>query len=330
MSEAIPTRLLKLDEEGLLQAVEVLGHGGLVAFPTETVYGLGADATNDRAVARIFEAKGRPHFNPLICHYPDAEAITSSVLVDRRAEALAAAFWPGALTLVLPRSAACPVSLLCSAGMSSLAVRVPALQSARDLLSAFGRPIAAPSANRSGKVSPTRAEHVVQELAGRIELLLDGGPCSVGVESTVLSLLDERPLLLRPGGITAEAIAEVLGEMPRSPDKETAITAPGMLTSHYAPDSHLRLNVTALEPGEALLSFGPASIQGAVIEMNLSPSGDLQEAAARLFAALRRLDRSGAKAIAVMPIPEEGLGRAINDRLRRAAAPRSSLPSDLG
>lgn len=322
MSDLIPTRLLKLDEANLQTAAEVLRAGGLVAFPTETVYGLGADATNDKAVARIFSAKGRPRFNPLICHYPDVKAMASSVVLDERAEALARAFWPGALTLVLPRADHCPASLLCSAGLSSLAVRIPALEAARELLSMVGRPVAAPSANRSGKISPTRAEHVLEELAGRVEVILDGGPCPIGVESTVVSLLDERPLLLRPGGITAEELAEVLGEELLLPGSQDSITSPGMLSSHYAPESRLRLDAETVEPGEALLAFGPSPLPGAAVQINLSPSGDLEEAAARLFAALRSLDASGVDTIAVMPIPEQGLGRAINDRLRRAAAPR--------
>ena len=322
MADTLSTRLLKLTDRSLEEAAAALRAGDLVAFPTETVYGLGADATNDEAVARIFAAKGRPRFNPLICHYPDAATAASCAVMDERAQALAAAFWPGALTLVLPRSAACRASLLCSAGMSSLAVRVPADRSARDLLAAVGRPVAAPSANRSGKVSPTSADHVMEELGGRIEMILDGGRCPVGVESTVVSLLGDRPLLLRPGGIAAESLAEVLGEELLLPEASAAIASPGMLSSHYAPDSRLRLDATHLAPGEALLAFGPAPLEGAGVQINLSPSGDLQEAAARLFAALRSLDASGSTTIAVMPIPEEGLGHAINDRLRRAAAPR--------
>jgi len=248
--------------------------------------------------------------------------MAARVVLDERAEALARAFWPGALTLVLPRADHCPASLLCSAGLSSLAVRIPALEAARELLSMVGRPVAAPSANRSGKISPTRAEHVLEELAGRVEVILDGGPCPIGVESTVVSLLDERPLLLRPGGITAEELAEVLGEELLLPGSQDSITSPGMLSSHYAPESRLRLDAETVEPGEALLAFGPSPLPGAAVQINLSPSGDLEEAAARLFAALRSLDASGVDTIAVMPIPEQGLGRAINDRLRRAAAPR--------
>jgi len=322
MKDLIQTRVLQLDREAIDEAVAILRNGGLVAFPTETVYGLGADATNDSAVARIFSAKGRPSFNPLICHYPDTEALLPDVYFDARAQVLAKAFWPGALTLVLPRRPESRVSLLCSAGLTSLAVRVPAPQPARDLLAHFARPVAAPSANRSGKVSPTRAEHVVEELEGRVELILDGGPCPVGVESTVISLLGEQPVLLRPGGISGEQLAELLGEEVLQPDASTAITSPGMLSSHYAPNSRLRLNATHVSPEEALLAFGPKPLIGAKREINLSPEGDLQEAAARLFAALRELDAAGITTIAVMPIPDQGLGRAINDRLQRAAAPR--------
>src|SRR5690625_1449246 len=274
MADSTRTPLLKLNDRSLARAAELLRAGGLVAFPTETVYGLGADASNDQAVARIFAAKERPRFNPLICHFPETRALASEVLLDERAKALAAAFWPGALTLVVQRKAETSASLLCSAGMTSLAVRVPAPQPARDLLAAVGRPVAAPSANRSGRVSPTSAQHVKEELAGRIDLILDGGPCAIGVESTVVSLLGEQPLLLRPGGITAEQIAEVLGEPPLLPDAATALASPGMLASHYAPDAKLRLNATTLRPGEALLAFGPNPPAGAALAVNLSPRGD--------------------------------------------------------
>ncbi|WP_366556233.1 L-threonylcarbamoyladenylate synthase [Aquibaculum sediminis] len=322
MAKEIATEFLPAGQAAIARAAELLRQGGLVAFPTETVYGLGADATDDKAVARIFEAKGRPRFNPLICHYPDAESAKEHVYFDARAELLAARFWPGALTLVLPRRDSCPVSLLCSAGLDSLAVRVPAPPLARAILEAVGRPVAAPSANRSGRVSPTSAEHVAEELNGRIELIVDGGPCPVGVESTVVSLLGDAPLLLRPGGIAAEAIAETLGEPLQLPEAEAPLASPGMLASHYAPERPLRLSAQSVEADEALLSFGPETLPGAALETNLSESGDLQEAAARLFASLRALDREGVRAIAVMPIPDHGLGQAINDRLRRAAAPR--------
>lgn len=324
MTETLATETLAAAPASIARAAAVLRAGGLVAFPTETVYGLGADATNDRAVARIFEAKGRPRFNPLICHFPETAAAAEAVRFDARARALAEAFWPGPLTLVLPRAEACPASLLCSAGLDSLAVRVPDQPLARDLLRAVGRPLAAPSANRSGRVSPTIAAHVAAELDGRIELILDGGPCRVGLESTVVSLLGERPLLLRPGGLPAEALAEVLGEMPAAPAEDAPLASPGMLASHYAPERPLRLDALSVRSEEALLAFGPQVPAGAAATVNLSPAGDLGEAAARLFAALRDLDRPGISAIAVMPLPERGLGRAINDRLRRAAAPRDT------
>jgi len=324
---SLATETLAAAPASIARAAAVLRAGGLVAFPTETVYGLGADATNDRAVARIFEAKGRPRFNPLICHFPDTAAAAGAVRFDARARALAEAFWPGPLTLVLPRAADCPASLLCSAGLDSLAVRVPDQPLARALLQAVGRPLAAPSANRSGRVSPTTAAHVAAELEGRIELILDGGPCRVGLESTVVSLLGEAPLLLRPGGLPAEALAEVLGALPAAPAEDAPLASPGMLASHYAPERPLRLNARSLRPDEALLAFGPAVPSDAGPLVNLSPAGDLREAAARLFAALRELDRPGVAAIAVMPIPERGLGRAINDRLRRAAAPRERAVS---
>ncbi|MDF2096311.1 L-threonylcarbamoyladenylate synthase [Aquibaculum arenosum] len=322
MINEIATEFLPAGQAAIARAAELLRQGALVAFPTETVYGLGADATDDKAVARIFEAKGRPRFNPLICHYPDAASAKEYVHFDARAERLAERFWPGALTLVLPRRDGCSVSLLCSAGLDSLAVRVPAPPLACAILEAVGRPVAAPSANRSGRVSPTSAAHVAEELKGRIELIVDGGPCPVGVESTVVSLLGDTPLLLRPGGIAAEAIAEALGEPLRLPEAEAPLASPGMLASHYAPERPLRLSAQSVETDEALLSFGPQPLPGAALEINLSESGDLQEAAARLFASLRALDRANVRAIAVMPIPDHGLGQAINDRLRRAAAPR--------
>lgn len=322
MTRPLATETLAPSDASLTRAAEALRAGGLVAFPTETVYGLGADATNDRAVTRIFEAKDRPRFNPLICHFPGAAEAFAMVRADVRAERLAEAFWPGALTLVLPRREDCAASLLCSAGLDSLGVRVPDQSLARELLQAVGRPVAAPSANRSGRVSPTTAAHVEAELAGRIELILDGGPCRVGLESTVVSLLDQRPLLLRPGGVPAEALAEVLGEPLLSPRQDTPLASPGMLASHYAPNCPLRLNAREVSPGEALLAFGEAPPAGAMMQINLSPAGELAEAAARLFSALRELDRPEIDGIAVMPIPERGLGRAINDRLRRAAAPR--------
>jgi L-threonylcarbamoyladenylate synthase len=309
------------DDDAIAAAAQRLNAGELVAFPTETVYGLGGDATSDRAVARIFEAKGRPRFNPLIVHVPDAEAARAQVAFDARADRLAARFWPGALTLVLPRRPDCTVSLLASAGFDSLAVRAPRHAVAHALLIACGRPIAAPSANASGKVSPTTAEHVAHSLGTKVALILDGGRCPVGIESTVLDLTGTTPVLLRPGGVTAEELTNVLGRLdaPAATDVRGP-KSPGMLASHYAPELPLRLEARDVRPGEALLAFGADAITGAAAVENLSPSGDLAEAAANLFAMLRALDRPGLTGIAVMPIPERGLGRAINDRLRRAAA----------
>lgn len=317
----------RLSPADLSRAADLLRQGALVAFPTETVYGLGADATNGQAVAAVFAAKGRPRFNPLICHYPEAAAAWRDVVPDARAERLAARFWPGPLTLVLPRRAGCRVDPLTGAGLETLAVRVPAHPLALALLRAVGRPLAAPSANPSGRVSPTTAEHVLQGLAGRIAAVLDGGPCPVGVESTVLDLTGARPVVLRPGGIPAEEIAAEIGPLAAPAAEEAAgPRAPGMLRSHYAPVLPLRLAAQEAGPEEALLAFGPQVPEGAGLVWNLSPRGDLQEAAARLFAGLRWLDTEGRARglvrIAAMPVPEVGLGVAINDRLRRAAAPR--------
>jgi L-threonylcarbamoyladenylate synthase len=310
-----------LDAAALLQA------GALVAFATETVYGLGADARNGKAVAAIFEAKGRPHFNPLICHFPDAEAAWAEVRADDRARALAAAFWPGPLTLVLPRRADCRIDLLAGAGLDTLAVRVPAHEGALALLRAAGTPIAAPSANRSGRVSPTTSAHVMEELSGRIAAVLEGGECAVGVESTVLDLAGGGAALLRPGGVPVEVIETVIGPVgrpvPRGAGAAPTLRSPGMMLSHYAPSLPLRLNATAVGPDEGLLAFGPA-LPGAALTYQLSEALDLREAAARLFAGLRMLDRPGLRGIAAMPVPGEGLGPAIRDRLARAAEPREN------
>ncbi len=318
------TERLAGTEAGIARAAALLRAGALVAFGTETVYGLGADATNARAVAAVFEAKGRPRFNPLIIHYPGAEPAFAEVEATDLARRLAAAFWPGPLTLVLPRSAICRVALFAGAGLDTLAVRVPAHATALALLRAAGRPVAAPSANRSGQVSPTTAAHVLHELDGRIAAVLDSGPCPVGVESTVLDLTGARPLLLRPGGATREAIEAVIGSI-ETGKPVSQIRSPGMLASHYAPSLPVRLNATQIAADEALLAFGPP-LAGAGATVQLSLTGKLVEATANLFAALRALDEAGKKqtlrAIAVMPIPETGLGLAINDRLRRAAAPR--------
>lgn len=315
------TEILTPDAPGLARAAELLRAGELVAFPTETVYGLGADATNDHAVARIFEAKGRPRFNPLIVHLPSLEAARAVADFNDAAERLAGAFWPGPLTLVLPMRPEAGLSPLISAGLPTVAIRVPDHALARDLLIRTGRPVAAPSANPSGRISPTEAAHVLAGLSGRIAAVLDGGPCPVGVESTIVGF-DPTPMLLRPGGLPQEVIEACLGAQLTSLIPRAAPNAPGQLASHYAPRAALRLNATTTRPGERRLGFGPVEA-----ELNLSVAGDLVEAAANLFHHLHRLDREGDVPIAVSPIPDHGLGRAINDRLRRAAAPRESSPA---
>lgn len=316
-----PANLRDADDATCVEAAAILRAGGLVAFPTETVYGLGADATNDRAVAAIFAAKGRPQFNPLIVHVLDAESAARDVILDSRTRTVAARFWPGPLSLVLPRAPDCRVSLLCSAGLNSLAVRAPNHPVARAVLRALDRPVAAPSANPSGAISPTTAAHVARGLGSKVAMILDGGPCPLGLESSVLDLTSATPTLLRPGGTTREDLESVLGPIAVA-GAESPIASPGMLESHYAPRLPLRMNARAAKPGEAWLAFGPVPGEGPAAAENLSPSGDLSEAAGNLFAALHRLDRPDFTGIAVMPIPEDGLGAAINDRLRRAAAPR--------
>ncbi len=315
------TVTLSASDRGLRAAVGLLRAGGLGAFPTETVYGLGADAGNPAAVAGIYAAKGRPSFNPLIVHVADADAAAAFADLPPPARALAARFWPGPLTLVLPRRPAMLADAV-TAGLPTVAIRVPAHPLAQRLLAAFGGPLAAPSANRSGRVSATTAAHVLDGLSGRIDAVLDGGACPVGIESTILGFEGEDPVLLRPGGLAGETLAEALGRPIRAA-AGSAITAPGQLASHYAPRAALRLDAAAPEAGEVWIGFGPAA-EGAAL--NLSPSGDLAEAAANLFAHLRAADRlataSGATGIAVAPIPATGLGRALNDRLARAAAPR--------
>ena len=314
--------VLKANEAAIAEAARLLREGRLVAFPTETVYGVGGDATNARAVARIFAAKGRPRFNPLIVHVPGlAEAEALAVFGERAREA-ARQFWPGPLSLVLRRRDDSGLSVLVSAGLDTVALRAPAHPLAQRLLRAAARPIAAPSANRSGRVSPTTAAHVQTELGRRLALILDGGACSVGIESTVLDLTRPTPVLLRPGGVSLESLVEVFGAIETPEANEDAPRSPGRLPSHYAPSLPLRLNVTSARPGEALIAFGPTAPPGFAEVLWLSHSGDLAEAAANLFAMLRRLDRPEFGGIAVMPIPERGLGQAINDRLRRAAAPR--------
>lgn len=319
---ALDTRLLPADAAGHAAAAAFLGAGGLVAFPTETVYGLGGDARSDLACARIFEAKGRPRFNPLIVHVPSLEVAQRYALFDDQALALARAFWPGPLTLVLPIAPGAGLSELVSAGLPTVAIRVPAHPVARALLATFDGPLAAPSANPSGRISPTRAAHVMDGLGGRIAAVIDGGDCAVGVESTILGL-DPAPVLLRPGGLPAEMLEAALGQPLATGGDHARPSAPGQLLSHYAPEALVRLEATEAGADELLLGFGP--VEGAAL--SLSPGGDLVEAAAALFHLLREADALATARglrIAISPIPETGLGRAINDRLRRAAAPRDS------
>jgi L-threonylcarbamoyladenylate synthase len=312
------TVTLPPDAEGIAEAARLLAAGELVAFPTETVYGLGGDARDDRAVARIYEAKGRPSFNPLIVHLPDLVAVERIAHVGPKARMLAQAFWPGPLTLVLPLRDGAGISPLVTAGLETVAVRVPEHPLAQRLLRAFGGPLAAPSANPSGRVSPTQARHVLEGLAGRIAAVLDGGPCAVGLESTIL-LADPEPVLLRPGGLPVEAVEAALGVTVATGGDAGKPTSPGQLASHYAPEALVRLGASEARDGELLVGFG--TVKGT---LTLSDSGDLVEAASRLFQTLREADRLAGPGgrIAFAPVPETGLGRAINDRLRRAAAPR--------
>jgi L-threonylcarbamoyladenylate synthase len=311
--------IVKADGAAIEEAARIIRAGGLVAFPTETVYGLGADATQGEAVARIFEAKGRPRFNPLIAHVAGLDAARGLAEFGEDALALARRFWPGPLTLVLPRASR-SVCELVTAGLDTIAIRVPAHPVARALIEAAGVPIAAPSANKSGRVSPTRAKHVEQDFGGEIiGTILDGGAADAGLESTIVALAP-RPTLLRPGAVAREDIEEALGRALADPSGGK-VQSPGQLLSHYAPRAGLRLDAAEAMPGEALLAFGPAATKYA---LNLSRAGDLREAAANLFAHLRALDAERPTRIAVMPIPATGLGEAINDRLRRAAAPRNT------
>jgi L-threonylcarbamoyladenylate synthase len=329
MKLGLTTRLIDAGPHAVAEAARCLREAGLVAFPTETVYGLGADAGNAAAIAALYEAKGRPSFNPLIAHVRDLEAARQIGQFDRQALALAEAFWPGPLTLVVPKARNCSVADLATAGLDTVALRVPVHPVARALLAAFGGAVVAPSANISGHVSPTTAAHVMSDLAGRIEMVVDGGAVDVGVESTIIGCFDS-PMLLRPGGVPREAIEAVLGcpllQPPADPATESSQPlAPGMLASHYAPRTQVRLRADRLAPGEALLAFGPVAVEGvdaASAVINLSERGDLAEAAANLFGHLRALDRLGARGIAVMTVPDHGLGEAINDRLRRAAVPQ--------
>jgi L-threonylcarbamoyladenylate synthase len=319
-------RIIQASAAGALaRAVAALERGKLVGMPTETVYGLAADAANPVAVASVFHAKGRPRFNPLIVHAADPGDASAIGKLGNGARSLAAVFWPGPLTLVVPKIRDARIADLALAGLTSVAIRVPAHPVARALLRAFGRPLVAPSANRSGHVSATTAAHVANDLGNKVAVILDAGPSTIGLESTIVGFVDERPLLLRAGAIARTAIEEVLGLPLAAPSENAnAPQAPGMLPSHYAPSARVRLDVTHVAPGEALLTFGPSlpdDVANAAAVINLSPSGDLSEAAMRFFSALRELDARAA-AIAVVPIPAEGLGEAINDRLRRAAAPR--------
>jgi L-threonylcarbamoyladenylate synthase len=327
---ALATRMARASPAAIRQATAALAAGGLVAFPTETVYGLGADATSDGAVARLYAAKQRPSFNPLIAHVADLAAARRLAQFDEEALKLADAFWPGPLTLVLRKLHVCPVGQLATAGLGTIAVRVPSHPVARDILLEFGKPVVAPSANRSGRVSPTSAQHVHADLAGRIDFIVDDGPSRLGVESTILACVG-RTALLRPGAIPRVAVEQFLGRdigiatVTDDADAARRPIAPGMLASHYAPRAAVRMNAVTVAPGEALLAFGPTlpdDADNAQTILNLSGRGDLIESAANLFAYFRALDSHGVGAIAVMPIPDEGLGEAINDRLRHAAAPR--------
>jgi len=315
------TVMLHAGKQACQEAGQRLASGGLVAFPTETVYGLGGNALDSQAVAGIFDAKGRPSFNPLIVHVPDPIAAEEYAEFSDLARDLAHAFWPGPLTLVLPRKASGGISHLVSAGLDTVAIRVPAHPVALDILRAAKCPIAAPSANPSGRISPTSAAHVYEGLQGRIDMVVDGGPCAVGIESTVLDVTGDTLRILRPGGVTADQIARATGQ---PVDEDMVIVdgqaahSPGTMLSHYAPNAAVRLNAVDVTDGELLLGFG--DVENATL--NLSPSGDLKEAAANVFAMLRLLDAKNSCGIAVSPIPEKGLGLAINDRLRRAAAPR--------
>lgn len=303
------TRTLRYGDDAIAEAAALIAAGQPVAVPTETVYGLAADATNAEAVARIYEAKGRPSFNPLIIHVPDLAAAEQLAHFDDAARDLAKSYWPGPLTLVLPRREDSPVASIATAGLSSIAIRVPAHRVMRTLLVAAGKPLAAPSANASGSISPTRAEHVLSSLDGRIPLIIDDGACERGIESTIVALTGGEPRLLRPGPITAEELGIATATSP------TSIEAPGQLESHYAPAKPLRLSAASAQPDEWLIGFG--AVKG---DDSLSETGDLVEAAARLFDCMHRADTSGKARIAIAPIPSTGLGTAINDRLKRAAA----------
>jgi len=320
-------QLISIDrarQSAIAEASALLGDGMLVAIPTETVYGLAADATNPQAITRIYETKGRPRFNPLICHMADLEMAERHAAFDPLSRKLADLFWPGPLTLILPLKAESDIHALATAGLDTVGIRVPR-GFAGELIRAFGKPLAAPSANTSGRISATSAAHVETDLGGLIPLIIDGGACAVGVESTILKIEDGRIKLLRPGGIPAEAIERATGLTVERPTEPGVIEAPGMLASHYAPSASVRLNVSTVRPGEALILFGGVRIAGmetAGLTLDLSPAGDLGEAATNLFGFMKQADASGAESIAFSPVPVHGLGEAINDRLSRAAAPR--------
>lgn len=319
------TRVTGVGADSILVGASIIRSGGLVAFPTETVYGLGADATNPLAVAKLYAAKGRPSFNPLISHVIDQSAAEKLGIFSTNARKLALAFWPGPLTLVVPKSYNCDVCELALSGLETIAIRVPSHPVARVLLEAINRPVVAPSANRSGKVSPTISEHVSHDLFGRIDLILDGGRADIGLESTIVYCSENEFKILRPGGISSSLLNSVIKNITDVGQSNDKLIAPGMLSSHYAPNAFVRLNADTVEFGEALLSFGEdkvKNVERAHKYLNLSPSSNLVEAAANLFQYLRTLDAEGVRMIAVVPIPNIGIGEAINDRLRRAASPR--------
>lgn len=317
------TRVAPADAGAIAEAAALLRRGLLIAFPTETVYGLGADATDEQAVAALFRAKGRPAHNPLIVHVAEAAAAESFAVFDERAHIVADRFWPGPLTVVLRQRPNSPITRSATAGLDTVAIRVPAHPVALALLRAVGRPVVAPSANPSGRLSPTRAEDIAAELGDRVALVLDAGPSVIGVESTVVDLSrPDRAVLLRPGGLPRGELEAILGPLAEAQAGETRPRSPGRLASHYAPRLPVRLDARSVAPDEALLAFGEDAPEGALATFNLSRSGDLHEAARNLYAMLRAADRSGARAIAVVPIPSEGIGEAIRDRLARAAAPR--------
>lgn len=324
-------RILSITDDGALQAAtEVLAGGDVIGLPTETVYGLAADATNGVAVARIFEVKGRPRFNPLICHVADITMAERYVVFDPTSRKLAEAFWPGALTLVLPLRAEAGIASLTTAGLTTLAVRAPA-GFAHRLIAAYDRPLAAPSANTSGRISPTRADHVEADIGAKLPLILDAGAAPVGLESTIIKVEGDAVTLLRPGGVPAAAIEAVIGRPVARREKAGAIEAPGMMASHYAPDAPLRMDAQDVKTGEVLIDFGGQNLPGkdkAAAVFDLSPAGELAEAAANLFDLLKRADKISSSGIAVAPIPMDGLGEAINDRLARAAAPRTAISTD--